>query len=104
MKPEETQQESCAGNLEKALRHQPRLLPFFILTAQDSSVDRLGSLAICALRDPILNHKVDQMVLISYDGQRRRMCLCIYASGFTTDADSQLNIYICMCVCVCVCA
>ena len=71
MKPEETQQLSCAGNLEKALLHQPLQPSFFVLTAQDSSMHRLVSFAICKFTDAFLNHKVDQMVLINYDGQRR---------------------------------
>ena len=70
VKPEETQQLSCAGNLEKAL---PLLPPFLVLTAQDSSAHRLVSLAICALTDAFFNQKVDQMVLINYDGQRRTL-------------------------------
>ena len=70
VKPEETQQVNCTGNLEKALP-----LPLFIFTAQDSSAHRLVSLAICALRHAFPNHKVDQMVLVDYDGQkRRRIC------------------------------
>ena len=71
-KPEEKQQLSCVGNLEKALPHQPLPPPFLVLTAQDSSMHRLVSLAICTLTDAFLNHKVDQMVLIDYDRQRRR--------------------------------
>ena len=70
VKPEEMQQMSCAGNLEKALPHQPMTTPFLVLMAQDSSVHKLVSLAICALTDAFLNHKVNQMVLIDYDGQR----------------------------------
>ena len=70
---EEMQQLSCAGNFEKALPHQPLPHqplppPFLVLTDQDSSAHWLISLAICALTDPVLNHKVDQMVLIVYDG------------------------------------
>ena len=38
-------------------------------TVQDSSSRRL---VICALTDAFLNHKVDQMVFIDYDGQRKR--------------------------------
>ena len=69
MKPEETQQLSCAGNLEKTLPLPP---PFLVLTDQDSSAYRLDSLVICAFMDALLNHKVDHMVLIDYDGQRRK--------------------------------
>ena len=72
VKPEEMQQLSCIENLEKALPHQPLLPPFLVFTAQDPSVHRLVSLATCALTDTFLNHKVDQMVLINYNGQRRR--------------------------------
>ena len=75
LKPEETQQLNCTGNLEKALPYQPLPPSILVLTAQDSSAHRLVSLAICALSDPILNHKVDQMVLIDYDGQRRYICV-----------------------------
>ena len=71
VKPEKTKQLNCAGNLEKAMPHQPLAPPFFALTAQDSSVHRLVSLAICILIDAFLHHNVDQMVLIDYDGQRR---------------------------------
>ena len=73
VKPKEMQQLSCAGNLEKALPHQPLPPSFLILTAEDSPAHRLVSLAICELRDAFLNHKVDLMVLIHYHGQRRRM-------------------------------
>ena len=72
MKPEETQQLSLAGNLENALPHQLLLAPFLVLTAQNSSAHRLVSFIICAHTDAFLNHKVDQMILIDYDGQRRR--------------------------------
>ena len=65
MKQEETQL-NCTRNLEKSLPHQPLLPPFLVLTAQDSSMHRLVSLAIC-----VLTPKVDQMVLIDYDGPRR---------------------------------
>ena len=81
VKLEEMQQPSCTGNLEKALPHQPLLPPFLDFTAQDSSVHRLVSLAICALKDAFLNRKVDQRVLIDYDGQSRRsIYLSIYLS------------------------
>ena len=73
VKSEETQQRSCAGNLEKALLHELLLSPFLVLTAQDSSVHKLVSLAICALTDAFLSHTVDQMIFINYDGQRRRL-------------------------------
>ena len=66
VKLEETQQLSCTGHLEKALP-----LPFLVLTAQYSLKHRSVSLAICTLTDAFLNHKVDQMVLINYDGQIR---------------------------------
>ena len=46
VKQEETQQLSCAGNLEKSLPHQPLQPPFLIFTGQDSSVHRLASFAI----------------------------------------------------------
>ena len=72
MKQEEMQQLSCTGNLEKALPHQPLLPPFLNLTAEDTYAHRLISLAICTLTDPVLNHMVNQMVLIDYYGQRRR--------------------------------
>ena len=62
---------SCIENLEKALPHQSLLPPFLILAAQNSSTHRLVSLAICTLMDAFLNHKIDHMVLIDYDGQRR---------------------------------
>ena len=65
-----TQQMNCTGNLEKAQPHQP---PFLVLTVQDSSELRLVSWAICALSDPDLNHKVDQMVVIDYDGQKMKI-------------------------------
>ena len=71
VKPEETQQLSCAGNLEKALLYQPLPPPYLVLTAQDYSAHRLVSLVICALTDLLLNHKVDQIFLINYDGLRR---------------------------------
>ena len=71
VKTEETQQLSCAENLEKTLPHQSLLPTFLVLTAQDSLVYRLISLAICAFTNTFLNHKVDQIVLIDYDGQRR---------------------------------
>ena len=71
VKPEETQQLSCAGSLEKALPHQPLPPPFLVLTAQDLSVQRLVLLVICALTNAFFNHKVDQIVLIDYDRQRR---------------------------------
>ena len=58
---------SCAGNLEKALPHESLPPPFLVLTAQDSFVHRLISLAICTLTDSFLNHKVDQMVVIDYN-------------------------------------
>ena len=66
VKPEETQQLSYVGNLEKPLPP-----PFLVLTAQDFCTQIVVSLAICTLTDAFLNHKVDQMVLIDYDGQRR---------------------------------
>ena len=78
VKLEEMQQLICAGNLEKAVKHQPLLPPFLVLTALDSSAYRLISLAICALMDPIFNHKVDQMTLIDYNGPRRRY-MCMFA-------------------------
>ena len=52
---------SCAGNLEKALPHQPLPPPFLVLTVQDSSTHRLGSLAICSLTDTFLNYKVHRL-------------------------------------------
>ena len=73
MKPEETRQLSSAGNLEKALPHQPLLPPFLVVSVQDSSTHRLVSLAKCALMDAFLSHKVNQMVLIDCDGQRIRI-------------------------------
>ena len=79
VKPEETQQLSCTGNLEKALPHQILVLSFLVLTARDSSMHRLISLAIRALTGAFFNHKVDQMILTNYDGQRRRnIYICIY--------------------------
>ena len=72
VKPEETQQLSCAGKLEKALPHQSLPPPFLVLTVQDSSAHRLVSLAICAFTDAVLNHKVQQMALIDYDWQRTK--------------------------------
>ena len=69
LKQEETQQLSCTGNLE------PLPPPFLVLTAQDSSAHRLVTLPICALTDVLLNHKVDRIVIIDYDGQRRRIIL-----------------------------
>ena len=59
----EWNQKKCS-NLEKTLQHQPLPPPFLVFTAQDSSAHRLVSLAIYALTDAFLNHKVDQMVLI----------------------------------------
>ena len=59
VKPEETQQLSCAGNIEKALSHQPLLSPFHVLTAQ-----------IGLISNAFLKRKVYQMVLIDYIGQR----------------------------------
>ena len=41
-------------------------------TDQISSAHRLVSLDICALTDSVLNNKVDQMVLIDYDGQKKK--------------------------------
>ena len=88
---------SCAGNVEKALPHQPLLPPFLVLSAQDSSAYRLVSLAICTLTDAFLNHKVDRMVLIDYDGQKKKKhALFIDIPNYNT------YIYMC-CVCVCVC-
>ena len=76
IKPEETQKLSSKENLEKA--HQPLPPSFLALTAQDSSAHRLLSLAIYALTDASLNHKIDQMVRIDYDGQRRiYICVCV---------------------------
>ena len=72
MKQEETQQLSCTGNLKKALPHQPLPPPFIRLIAKDSSAHRLVSFAIGSLTDAFLNHKVDQMVLIDYEGERRK--------------------------------
>ena len=74
VKPKETQQLSCAGILEKVLPHQPLPPTFLVLTAQDTSVHRLVSLAFSAFTYTFLNYKVYQMVLINYDGQRRRFC------------------------------
>ena len=71
VKPEESQELSCTGKLEKALPHQSLPPPFPVLTAEDSSAHRLVPLAICTLVDAFLNYKVDQIVLIDYDGQRR---------------------------------
>ena len=70
VKPEETQQLSCAGNLEKVLLNQPLPSPCLVLTVQDSFAHKLVSLAICTLTDAFLNCKVYQMVLIDYNGQR----------------------------------
>ena len=75
VKPEETQRLSCVGNLEKALPHQPLPPPFLVLTAQHSSTHRLIPLTTCALTDVFFIHNVNQMVLIDYDGQRRRNLL-----------------------------
>ena len=68
VKQEGMQQLSCAGNLEKALPYQPLLPPFLVLTAQDFR----AQIGLCSFMDPVLHHKVDQMVLLDYDGQRRR--------------------------------
>ena len=72
LKQEGTQQLSYAGNLEKALPHQPLPPPFLVLNAQDSSVHWLVSLTMCTLTDPVLNPKVDQRVVINNDEQRRK--------------------------------
>ena len=95
MKPEETQQLSCTGNLEKALPHQPLPPPSHVLTAQDSPMHRLVSLAICILTDVFLNYKVDQVILIDYNGHihshthththttfRARVCVCVCVKNF----------------------
>ena len=79
MKLEEMLQLWCVGNLEKALPHQPLLPPFLVLTAQESSVYRLVSLAICALTDTFLNDKVDQMVLIDYE--KKNVSLSLSSNG-----------------------
>ena len=62
----------AATNLKEVLPHQLLPPPFLVHTTQDSSAHKLVSLAICALMDSILNHKVDLMVRIDYNGQRRR--------------------------------
>ena len=72
MKPEKMLQLICAGDFEKAQPHQPLAPRFLVLTVQDSSAHRLVSLSTCALTEAFLNHKVDQFVLIDYDGWRRR--------------------------------
>ena len=50
----------------------PLAPPFLVMTTQDSSAHILVSLAICARKDAFFNHKVDQMILIDYDVQRRK--------------------------------
>ena len=70
------QQLSCVGNLEKALPNQPLPPLFLVLTAQDSSMHRLVSLALSTLMDAFLKYKVDQMVLIDYDRRKK--------NGYTT--------------------
>ena len=62
VKPEETQQLSCTGNLEKALPHQ-----FLVLTAQDSSAHRLVSLAICAKIPSLIIRLIRWSSLITMD-------------------------------------
>ena len=94
VKSEETQQLSYAGNLEKAQLHQPLPLPSLVPTVKDSSTHRLVSLAICAFTDAIPNHKVDQMVFIDYDGQRREkeMTLRIQVLKLTFENKNQRKI------------
>ena len=80
MKKEGTQQLSCTGNLEKALPHQPLPPPFLVPTVQGSSTHtQIGLISHLHTQDPVLNHKVDLMVLIDYDGQREK--IYIYACG-----------------------
>ena len=102
MKQKETQRLRCARNLEKALPHQPLPPPFHILTAQYSSAHRLVSLVLSALTDPVLNHKVNQMVLIDYEWTKREIylyiCMCTYVRIFMYTY--MFYIYICVCVCV----
>ena len=56
VKSEGKQQLSNAGH--KALPHQPLPPPFLVLTVQDSSTHKLASLAICVLKDTVLNHRL----------------------------------------------
>ena len=87
VKPEEVQQLIC-----ERLPRQPLSLPFLVLTTQDSSAHRLVSLDLCTLTVASLNRKVDQMILIDYDWQRR--CITIYIEHTHTHTHTYIYIYI----------
>ena len=71
VKPDEMQQLSCAGNFRKVTAMSATATTILLPTSRRLFRVKISLISHLHTTDAFLNHKVDQMVLIYYDEQRR---------------------------------